>query len=453
MIEAGDELAALKVENAKLKKIRDALISRIERGMGQPNNAFSLFEVAISLDKTVRQRTLELQSALRSVEKVNEALKRAKQQADEANAVKSTFLAFVSHDLLQPLNAAKLGLSGLIESETGAPSRLLNQVDLALTSLEELIRTLLDIAKLDAGVMQPEIASFEIEQILEPLRREFEPIAAQRRLRLKAPKSSACVRSDPLMLKRVVQNLISNALRYTLSGGVLIGCRRRGDHLRIEVSDTGPGITEERRHEIFEEFSRGPTSGASGGFGLGLAIVNRLAQALDLEVELKSRVGRGSTFAISAPLELSTNVPVPVRAAAAVAPPIGFDGALILLVENDPGVAQAMDGLLRRWGCEVSLAATEREALAALEATPRVDLVIVDMHLDHGERGVDVLDRARELLMAPVPAIVVTADGSQGTAVAIAARGYRALRKPVKPAELRSLMAYLLGQSAAHCGR
>ncbi len=420
--------------------------------MAQPNNAFGLFELAISLDKTVRQRTLELQSALRSVEKANEALKRAKQQADEANAVKSTFLAFVSHDLLQPLNAAKLGLSGLIESETGAPSRLLNQVDLALTSLEELIRTLLDIAKLDAGVMQPEISSFEIEQILEPLRREFEPIAAQRRLRLKAPKSSACVRSDPLMLKRVVQNLISNALRYTLSGGVLIGCRRRGDHLRIEVSDTGPGIPEERRQEIFEEFSRGPTSGASGGFGLGLAIVNRLAQALDLEVELKSRVGRGSTFAISAPLDLS-EIPLPVRASVTLPPAIGFDGAQILLVENDPGVAQAMDGLLRRWGCEVSLAATEREALAALEATPRVDLVIADMHLDHGERGVDVLDRARELLMAPVPAIVVTADGSQATAAAIAARGYRALRKPVKPAELRSLMAYLLGQSAAHCGR
>jgi two-component system, sensor histidine kinase len=446
MIEAGDELAALKVENAKLKKIRDALISRIERGMGQPNNAFSLFEVAISLDKTVRQRTQELQTALRSVERANEALKRAKIQADQANSLKSTFLAFVSHDLLQPLNAAKLSLSGLIETET-SPERapLVRQVDNALSSLEELIRTLLDMAKLDAGVMKPNISSFPIERILGPLRREVEPITTGRRLRLKAPLCGARVLSDPLMLKRILQNLVHNAVRYTRSGGVLIGCRRRGDRLRIEVTDTGPGIPTERREEIFAEFKRGGAGGGDyGGFGLGLAIVRRLAQALDLEVELKSRVGRGSTFAITAPLDLAPPIARPAPTTLANTRFYGVDGARVLLVENDPVVAEAMSGLLNRWGCEVSLAGSGREALAAARASEGVDLIIADMHLDNGESGVDVLDAARSGLASPIPALVVTADHSETTTAAVAARGYEVLRKPIKPAELRSLMAYLL---------
>ncbi len=439
--DASDELASLRAENAKLRKIRDALISRVERGMGQPNNAFGLFEVAISLDNTVRQRTQELESALRSVERANEALKRAKIQAEQANSLKSTFLAFVSHDLLQPLNAAQLSLSGLIETET-SPERapLVHQVDLALSSLEELIRTLLDMAKLDAGVMEPDISSFPIERILAPLRREVKPIVTGRRLKLRAPICGAHVLSDPLMLKRILQNLVNNAVRYTRSGGVLIGCRRRGDRLRIEVTDTGPGIPQERRDEIFEEFNRGGAAGGDyGGFGLGLAIVRRLAQALELEVELKSRVGRGSTFAISAPLDPSP----PAGPAAASAPAYGVSGARVLLVENDAAVAEAMRGLLVRWGCEAALAASGEEAHTALRAQ-NFDLVIADLHLDNGESGVDVLDAARSGRPAPVPALVVTADPSATTAAAVAARGYEVLRKPIKPAELRSLMAYLL---------
>ena len=442
-----DELARLTRDNAKLRKINAALMSRVERAMDQPANAFSLFETAISLDNRVRRRTNELQAALRSVERTNEALKQAKARADQANAFKSTFLAFVSHDLLQPLNAAKLSLSALQELETHPMSApFVRQVDLALVSLEDLIRTLLDISKLDAGVMKPDLCAFEIERVIGPLRLEFEPLAAARGLKLKVRGSRAVVRSDPLMLRRILQNLLSNALRYTRSGGVLLGCRQRGDRLRIEVSDTGPGIPEDRREAIFKEFQRDATTSAEyGGFGLGLSIVRRLARALENPIDLASRPGFGSTFAISAPLD-PTQAAAPAQNTNGTAPAVyGVDGAEILLVENEPSVAQAMKALLERWGCDVVVAASSVEARERLKSRGhRPDLIIADLHLDNGELGFDAITRIQSEIDAPVPAFIVTADHSDGVSAAAATRGLEILRKPVKPAELRSLMAYLL---------
>jgi len=442
-----DELARLTRDNAKLRKINAALMSRVERAMDQPANAFSLFETAISLDNRVRRRTNELQAALRSVERTNEALKQAKARADQANAFKSTFLAFVSHDLLQPLNAAKLSLSALQELETHPMSApFVRQVDLALVSLEDLIRTLLDISKLDAGVMKPDLCAFEIERVIGPLRLEFEPLAAARGLKLKVRGSRAVVRSDPLMLRRILQNLLSNALRYTRSGGVLLGCRQRGDRLRIEVSDTGPGIPEDRREAIFKEFQRDATTSAEyGGFGLGLSIVRRLALALENPIDLASRPGFGSTFAISAPLD-PTQAAAPAQNTNGTAPAVyGVDGAEILLVENEPSVGQAMKALLERWGCDVVVAASSVEARERLKSRGhRPDLIIADLHLDNGELGFDAITRIQSEIDAPVPAFIVTADHSDGVSAAAATRGLEILRKPVKPAELRSLMAYLL---------
>jgi len=442
-----DELERLRNENRKLAKINAALMSRVERGMDQPQNAFGLFEVAISLDKTVRRRTVELQAALRSVERTNEALKRAKAQAEQANSFKSTFLAFVSHDLLQPLNAAKLSLSGLMElQEDPDYAPFLRQVDLALGNLEDLIRALLDIYRLDAGVLKPDASLFAIERILEPLRRDFAPVAASRGLKFKVLGSDAYVRSDALMLKRILQNLVSNALRYTRRGGVLVGCRPLGDGLRIDVSDTGPGIADERREAIFEEFQRGSAPGAETiGFGLGLSIVRRFAQALEHRVDLSSRVGHGSTFSICLPRE-----PAPIRIAgreAERAPSLvyGLSGAQVLLIENEPVVAVAMQRLLEGWGCHVAIARSGGEAREGLRAAARgPDLIIADMHLDHGERGLDAIDQIQEDIDIPVPALLVTADHSEAVTKAAAERGLEILRKPVKPAELRSLMAYLL---------
>ena len=447
MNHADAEIARLTAENAKLKKINAALMSRVERAMDQPNNAFGLFEVAITLDKTVRRRTAELQAALRSVEGANEALTKAKHQAEKANAFKSTFLAFVSHDLLQPLNAARLNLSTLNEA---APNdevrRFARQIDLALTSLEDLIRTLLDMSKLDAGAMRPDFAIVELEQILSALRHEFAPLAAARGLKLSVRPSKAWVRSDPLLLKRVLQNLINNALRYTRRGGVLLGARKRGDVVRIEVCDTGPGIAPDRREAIFEEFQReGAVNPGDGGFGLGLSIVRRLTHALDHRVDLASRVGFGSTFAVALPLA-SPQEALPAPQIAALAPLLGgVHGAEILVIENELSVAAAMRALLERWGCRVSVAGSPDEARQALQGrTWSPDLIIADYHLDDGAHGFDAIDLVQKESDAAIPACIVTADHSEAVTAAAAARGLEILRKPVKPAELRSLMAYLL---------
>ncbi len=441
------EVVDLARENAKLRKINAALMSRVERAMDQPSNAFSLFEAAIALDNRVRRRTAELQDALRSVERTNAALKSAKFRADQANAFKSTFLAFVSHDLLQPLNAAKLSLSALMELEA-SPDRtsLVGQVDRALSSLEDLIRTLLDISRLDAGAMLPDVCSFEIERVIGPLRLEFEPLAAARGLELHVRRSSAVVRSDPLMLRRILQNLLNNALRYTKSGGVLLGCRTRGGTLRIEVVDTGPGIPADRREAIFDEFQRDAVTGAEhGGFGLGLSIVRRLALALGHSIDLASRVGRGSKFAVAVPLD---SLRAPLGGVVTLRPPLasyGLDSARVLVLENEPAVAQSMRSLLEQWGCGVVMAVSGEEARAAVRAdAARPDLIIADLHLENGELGFDAIRAVQGEMDLPIPAFILTADHSAGAAAAAAAEGIEILHKPVKPAELRSLMAHLL---------
>jgi signal transduction histidine kinase len=439
------DIERLRRENDKLRKINAALMSRVERAMNQPNNAFALFEVAISLDATVRRRTAELQSVLRSVERANDALKRAKQRADEANASKSTFLTFVSHDLLQPLNAAKLGLSALGEAPADPEwGELVHQVDRSLSNLEELIRTLLDISKLDAGVMRPNFSDFPVQRTLAPLREEFRPLAAARGLKFSIRPSNAWVRSDPLLLRRVLQNLINNALRYTRKGGVLVGCRKRGEALRIEINDTGLGIAEDRREAIFEEFQREPTaSDAEGGFGLGLSIVRRLSQALEHRIDLASRVGAGSTFAVSLPLVAPSGAD---REPSEVAPAVlAFAGVEVLLIENEASAAETMRLLLERWGCRLTRATNAAQAVAALQVlghTPH--LIIADLHLDNGELGFEAIDRARAQISSTTPAFLVASDLSPDVGAAASAAGLQVLLRPIKPAELRSLMAYLL---------
>jgi signal transduction histidine kinase len=433
---------------AKLEKINAALMGRVERSMDSNRSAFSLFETAIALDHKVRSRTDELQHALRSLERSNDALMRAKTQAETANRSKTRFLASVSHDLLQPLNAARLTLSALAEIEMrpeGGP--LVDQVDRALTTVEDLIRTLLDMSKLDAGVMQPELRIFPVAAVLEPLAAEFGHIAQRRGLSLSVRGSRAVVVSDPLMLRRIVQNLLANALRYTRRGGVLVGCRPRGSKLRIEVVDTGPGIPEDRREAVFEEFQRYDTPADDhAGFGLGLSIVRRLAQALGHEIDLSSRMGHGSIFAVSVPVvPASAITPRKEDAAPRHAPAYGLTDARILLIENDESLAQAMSGLLGRWGCRVVAASGADDAVEAIGASGFLpDLIIADLHLDSGERGPDAIEAVQAAVGRRLPAFVVTADHSEAAAEDIAGRGLELLRKPVKPAELRSLIAYLL---------
>ena len=249
---AEEDPAALVRRLDKLSKINAVLMDRVERSMDQQGNAFSLFQTAIGLEAKVRSRTEELTSVLRRLEGSNEALVVAKDEAERANLSKTRFLAAASHDLLQPLNAARLSISVLSELQATDDARsLAGQIDQSLQTIEDLIKTLLDISKLDAGVVKPEVRAFPLDDVLSMLEASFAPQAAAKGLKLKVRPCGLLVRSDPMLLLRVLQNLVSNAVRYTDSGGVVVGVRRRGTQCFIDVVDTGSGISGERaRHDL-----------------------------------------------------------------------------------------------------------------------------------------------------------------------------------------------------------
>ncbi|NUS18354.1 MAG: hybrid sensor histidine kinase/response regulator [Mesorhizobium sp.] len=434
----------------RLKKINAALVSRVERSMDQQGNAFSLFQTAISLENRVRNRTEELHATLRRLEQSNIDLSAAKENAELANLSKTRFLAAASHDVLQPLNAAHLSVSALAEVQTSDEGRkLVRQVERSLETMEDLLRTLLDISKLDAGVVQPETGDVSLETLFSSLRSDFLPEAEKKGLSLKFRPVNVVVRSDRTLLRRILQNILSNALRYTRSGGVLVGTRHRGDIIRIDVADTGCGIPEDQREAVFEEFHRGTSTladtGLAGGLGLGLDIVRRMAAALGHPVTFSSRVGRGTIFHIDVPVGMA-----PAEPAAAVADmdrPRGYGlfGTKVLLVENDADVLSAMTSLLERWQCLVRAATSTDDALDLLGDTAWVpDIVIADQHLDGGDLGTATIAEVRDYLGRPVPALIVTADGSEPVAKAARAAGIELMRKPLKPAQLRALLAHLL---------
>ncbi len=441
-------LAELQRQATKLKKINAALMSRVERSMDQQFNAFSLFETAIALDHQVRDRTRQLRDALHSIEKANESLYRAKQQAEAASSLKSSVLISVTHDLLQPLNAARLTLSTLAEmisSRNG--TALIEQVDRSLLTLEDLLRSLLDIAKLDAGALRPDVRPILIASLFEPLLDEFAPEAAKRGLSLRIVPSALAVVSDAMMLRRILQNLLANALRYTRTVGVVMGCRLRGDRVRIQISDTGPGIPQAQQEAIFLEFQRGESSiGDLAGFGLGLSIVRRFAGVLGHTIQLASRVGHGSTFSV----ELDCADPGLVRDERHEVQRIdveygGLEDAKILLIENDPCSAQAMAALLEKWGCDVVSSVSLGDALARIAALGELpDAIVADLHLDHQESGLTAVQEIRQQLQLEVPAVIVTADYSEKAAKEASLYGLEVLTKPVKPAEIRALLSFLL---------
>jgi len=442
------QIALLEREAAKLRKINAALMSRVERSTDQQLNAFSLFETAIALDQQVRDRTYQLKNALQSLEKTNGHLVQAKRQAEAASSLKSSVLVSVTHDLLQPLNAARLTLSALAEMvDSSKAAALTDQIDRSLATLEALLRTLLDISKLDAGVLKPELQPVTLASLLEPLQQEFAPIAANRNLFLKIRFSRETVISDPLMLRRILQNLLANALRYTRRGRVLMGCRARGDKVCIEVHDTGPGIPEAQRESIFMEFQRGETSmGDNAGVGLGLSIVRRFALELGHEIRLRSRPGKGSIFSVTVPRSASTDDAIAVTAPPNTEYTFGvLEGAKILLIENDLSSAEGMASLLEKWGCDVAVTISAADALERIRALDDIpDAIVADLHLDNGETGIGAVERICAEIKTRVPAIVVTADYSNKAAHEVSSMGYELLTKPVKPAEMRSLLSFLL---------
>ena len=365
-----DDGAALDRRLEKLLRINAVLMDRVERSMDQQGNAFSLFQTAIGLEAKVRARTEELTSVLRRLERSNEELVVAKEEAERANLSKTRFLAAASHDLLQPLNAARLSISVLSELQTADDANsLAGQVDQSLQTIEDLIKTLLDISKLDAGVVKPEVRAFPLDEVLSLLEASFQPQAAAKGLKFKVRRCGLLVQSDPMLLLRVLQNLVSNAVRYTQAGGVLLGVRRRGEQCVIEVVDTGIGISENERTAIFEEFYRGEAAarGAHAGLGLGLAIVQRSASTLRHPLTLKSEQGKGSTFRLALPY--AGRVPVAFRAVERQRSPDVATDAVVLLIENDAKVRDAMLQLLSRWSCR-AVTAERLDAIRRSDGRP-----------------------------------------------------------------------------------
>jgi signal transduction histidine kinase/CheY-like chemotaxis protein len=387
-----------------------------------------------TLERRVQERTEELT-------RLNAALARAKGEADAANISKTKFLAAASHDILQPLNAARLYVTSLTERQRDAANRpLIDNIDASLESVEEIFGALLDISRLDTGVLRPEFTSFHIDDLMRQIAVEFTPLAVSKRLELTFMPCAAVVRSDRRLLRRLIQNLVSNAIKYTPHGRVLVGCRRRGDTLRIDVYDTGLGIPAEKQRDIFIEFRR-LDQGAriARGLGLGLSIVERVARVLGCAVELNSTPGRGSHFAVSVPLSRAVPVALPAREESHVDPG-QLAGTIALCIDNEPAVLDGMETLLRGWGCDVVTAPDLAAALATVASGPAMpNGLLIDYHLDRGN-GIDAIVALRKVC-GELPAILITADRSPAVREQARAQNVQVLHKPVKPAALRALLA------------
>jgi signal transduction histidine kinase len=387
-----------------------------------------------TLEKRVRDRTEELT-------RLNSELALAKSAAEDANISKTRFLAAASHDILQPLNAARLYVTSLVERKSvGDDSRLVENIDDSLEAIEEILSALLDISRLDAGAMTPSISSFKIADLMRSLEIEFAPIARAKGLRLSFVPGSLPVESDRSLLRRLLQNFISNAIKYTPQGRVLVGCRRRGESLQIGVYDTGVGIPLLKRSEIFKEFHR-LEQGAriARGLGLGLSIVERLARVLNHGIAIDSNPGGGSVFSVTVPVAKAINHTAAVTAATPLLR-TSISGARIVCIENDLAILDGMKTLLTAWDAEVIAVTDPDAAIEAIEAAGgQVTGLLVDYHLDRGN-GVAAIRDIRRRFGENIPAILITADRSPNVRAAAREEQIAVLNKPVKPASLRALL-------------
>ena len=458
MIEALPQVELLRAEllreNEKLRKIVKVLVDRVERSTDAQGNAFSLFQAAIALENRVRQRTAELQTLNRQLQQevderraMEAALEHAKLQAERANLGKTEFLSAASHDLLQPLNVARLAVDALVElGHDAQKTALLELVDRSLEAAEELLSALLEMSRIDAGALLPEIADVPIDPLLQYLSSAYALKAEECRLRLRVVPCAAVVRTDLRLLERILRNFLSNALRYTRRGGVLVGCRRREGSLRIEVWDTGPGIPDDRLADVFKEFLRldAPES-QPGGMGLGLAIVDRLARVLNARVSLRSRPGSGSVFAIDVPLGNDARVHNEGRERRGARAANALTGKLVLLIGDQPGALGDVALQLRRWGVLTLEAHSARDAVALSGAHGRLPSVVLadELTLDGGGRA--AVESVRAAAGRAIPGVLLAGEGLDVPATSEA--GYWFLSKPLRPERLRSLLAHLVTSS------
>ena len=390
-----------------------------------------------TLEDSVNERTRELQAANHSLLRENTLRARTEQELKNSYVSKNRFMAAASHDLLQPINASRLFVASLSSQvndlDNDQLKTVVKQLDDALAQTEQLIGSLRETSRLGSGKEQANRKNFSLASLFTPLASESQVLAGKANLHFNCIESSLWIYSDPHLLRRVLQNFLSNALRYTKNGRVVLGCRRKGNMAIIEVWDTGPGIAEENRNKIFEEFERLPGT-SSQGLGLGLSITHRISQLLGHPLSMDSKIGVGSVFRISVPIGEKTEKP---EVKSIVDP--NLNNVDVLCVDNDPLILSGMQSLLEQWGCRVTTAADLKQALNHWRQPTPPKIVLADYHLD-SETGIDVLEALRFHWQTTIPAIVISADNSDEIRQQASLAACLFLSKPVAPNALRNLM-------------
>jgi two-component system CheB/CheR fusion protein len=408
----------------------------VEVGLSPVPTNWGTYVLATIIDTTERRR-------------VAQALREAKAQAERANQAKSLFLASASHDLRQPLQTLTL-LNGVLGRKVQQDPVLLDTVkkqDVALASMRHLLNLFLDLGRLDAGSIRPQLTDIALNSLLDTIRDEFSPLAQASNLALHIVPCSAKVRSDATLLHRIVQNFVANAVKFTAAGRVLVGCRRRGAMLRIEVWDTGPGIPAEHLGIIFDEFVKldNPARQSVKGYGVGLAAAKQMAQLLGHRLDVRSTPGKGSMFAVEVPLTRSTETTAQGSADTPSVPYEGKAGAGVLVIEDDPEVLAAMRTLLESLGLTVTAVSSGVEALARLKAGGEpFDLIIADYRLEEVESGVNVVRHILDALERKIPVLLLSGDTLPASVRAMETSGYRVLQKPIEADRLVAEMNQLL---------
>jgi PAS domain S-box-containing protein len=411
-------------------------------------NALALQKAHDLLEVGVQERTSQLQTEIEGHRQAQVSLVKAIKAADQANMSKTKFLAAVSHDLLQPLNAAQLFNSSLAEQvHNTSLEPIVNSVDASLSDLENLICTLVDISKLDAGVVQADKSSFKLADLLDNLAKEYQQQANEYEVELHYVSTDIIVNSDSVLLARVLRNFLSNAFRYTENGKVLLGCRRQGDTISIEVWDNGVGIAKEKTNEIFQEFKRLKSSKVAyrNGLGLGLAIVDKISKVLNHPIKVDSVQGKGSKFSIQVPKgeidQLCANDSIPTQ----MLQNTDLAQRTIWVIDNDANICDGMARLLGGWNCTVITALSLEHLEQKVDIyQDYADILIVDYHLDNNETGFSaakVVNKGRTL---SIPTLMITANYSKSLKNEVAKTGILLLNKPVKPMKLKTTILHLL---------
>jgi signal transduction histidine kinase/CheY-like chemotaxis protein len=420
-----------------------------------------IFSLSTLLARTYRQalqRVLELKLradhllAQLRIEKL--AADGARQEAEVANRAKTQFFAAASHDLRQPLHAMGLFAEALRQKNHDVEvAHLVNSINESVDALEGLFSELLDITRIDSGGIEVHLQHFPLADLYRKLALHFEPAAFEKGLALRFRGAGHVVHADPLLVERILRNLVSNAIRYTTDGTVLVGCRRRGDRLWLQVWDTGPGITEDQQARVFEEFYQvphGPRTEAHQrkGLGLGLAIVKRLAALMGASVGVRSQPGRGSVFSLELPLGKWAPQAEPMLTGKALLN-LTLEGRTIVVVEDEPAVLSGLEALLQGWGASIiafdSVAACKAWVQTAHGSMPRPDLLIVDYRLEQGMTGADALALLRGRFGEDLPAIVITGSTMSALDLEAQQKNFHLLIKPVVPNKLRAMIAFKLG--------